>query len=177
MEIIIVLSSTIQLDPIWKHIADLDNVVISDKANNEIIENILEECKSRFNPDKPGEFQCLIVIDDFGNSFRRAGLKHSMDNLYTRFRHFGGNLITSVQSLNHLENIMKSNSTQWVFFDTNHRALRKIAEDLSTNSMHEKELEKFISENTMQRYSHVYIDYTAPEDQVFRIGFDRVYKK
>lgn len=176
MDLIIILSPTLHLDPQWKAVAGYDNVIGSDTVDNEVLTQILQTQKARFNPEEPSAYQCLLIIDDSGNDFRRAKLRAMLDVLYTTFRHYGGNLITACQSLQHMEGAQVSNSSQWCLWDTNQRQLKKIATDLATSRMNEKDLETFIRNNTKAPYSFVFIDYTAPPEETFRVGFDEVYR-
>ncbi|KAJ3052675.1 hypothetical protein HK097_005878 [Rhizophlyctis rosea] len=175
MDLIVLLSPTLHLDPKWKSVSGYDNVVGSDEVNNEVLAGIVQAQKERYDPDHPEDYQCLLVIDDSGNDFRRAKLRQMVNVLYTTFRHYGGNLICGVQSLQHMESTQISNSSQWCLWDTNQRSLKKIATDLATSRMPEKELEEFIKTNTRQLYSFVFIDYTASLDECFRVGFNDAY--
>ncbi|KAJ3052573.1 hypothetical protein HK097_006042 [Rhizophlyctis rosea] len=175
MDLIIILSPTLHLDPQWKAVSGYDNVVGGDVVDNEVLMGIVKAQKQRDDPTHPEENRCLLVIDDSGNDFRWAKLRHMMNVLFTTFRHYGGNLICGIQSLQHMESTQISNSTQWCLFDTNQRSLKKISTDLATARMPEKELEEFIRDNTKRPYSFVFIDYTAPSDQQFRVGFEDVY--
>ena len=175
MDQIIILSRTLHLDPQWKAVSGYDNVVGSDQVNNEVLMGIVEAQKQRYDPSHPQESRCLLVIDDPGNYFRRAKLRHIANVLFTTFRHYGGNLICEIQSLQHMESTQISNSTQWCIWDTNQRSLKKISTDLATARMPEKELENFIRDNMKKPYSFIFIDYTAHHEEQFRVGFEDVY--
>jgi hypothetical protein len=173
---VIVLSPTIHLDQKWKAVLGYKNVLCGDKISNEILMEIMERQKADYDPGRPQDCQTLLVIDDFGNLFRRKEVRQAMNILYTSCRHYGLNLITCVQSIQHLESIQMSNSTQFCFWNCNNRSLKKICNDLSTATMDEKQMEKFISENTVEPYSFVFIDYLKPVKEMFWIRFDRPYQ-
>ena len=175
MDLIIILSPTLHLDPKWKAVSNYDNVVGSDTVDNEILANIVQTQKERYDPSHPEEYQCLLIVDDAGNDFRRAKLRQMMNVLFTTFRHYGGNLICGIQSLQHMESTQISNASQWCLYDMNQRALKKVATDLVTSRMSEKDLEQFVRENTRKLYSFVFIDYTAPPTETFRVGFGEPY--
>lgn len=175
METIIVLSPTVHLDPKWKAIADLKNVFVSSVANNKVLGQIVETQEQSYDKDDPTKNRLLLVIDDYGNEFRRSSMRTGMNKLFTLFRHYGGNLIVAVQSISHMEGIQMTNSMQWTIWDCNNRQLKKLANDLATARMNEDALKKFVQENTKKPYSFVFIDYDKPHDETFRIGFDRIY--
>ena len=177
MDLIVILSPTLHLDQKWKSVSHFDNVIGSDTVNNETLTRIVQAQRESYDPEHPGEYQCLLIVDDAGNDFRRASLRQMMNVLYCTFRHYGGNLICAVQSLQHMESTQISNTSQWCIWDTNQRSLKKIATDLATSRINEKDLEEFIKNNTRELYSFVFIDYTAPPEETFRIGFDRIYTK
>ncbi|KAJ3029266.1 hypothetical protein HDV00_009678 [Rhizophlyctis rosea] len=175
MDPIVILSPTLHLDPKWESVSHYDNVVGSDRVNDDVLYGIVQMQKERFDKEHPEDYQCLLVVDDAGNDFRRANLRQMMNVLYTTFRHYGGNLICGIQSPQHMESTQISNSTQWCIWDTNQRSLKKIATDLATSRMSEKALEEYIRENTKPLYSFVFIDYTAPPQETFRVGFGQPY--
>ena len=176
MDLIVLLAPTLHLDPKWKAVSHYDNVIGSDQVNNDVLAQIVQAQKERFDREHPEDYQCLLIVDDAGNDFRRAKLRQMMNVLYTTFRHYGGNRICGVQSLQHMESTQISNSSQWCIWDTNQRQLKKIATDLATSRITEKQLEEFIKENTKKLYSFVFIDYTAPPEETFRKGFQDVYE-
>lgn len=175
MDLIIVLSPSLHLDRKWDAIKGYDNVVGSDEVNNEVIFNILENQKKNYDPEHPDDYQCLLVIDDSGVDMRRAQLRYAMNTLFARFRHYSGNLVIGIQSLQHLEGSMITNAKQWTIWDMNQRQLKKLSTDIATSTMPEKELEDFIRNNTRKPYSYVFIDYTAQQGEKFRIGYGEPY--
>jgi hypothetical protein len=175
MDLICILSPTVYLDPKWKAVTKYDNVMVSSKVDNETLAAIVEMQEQRYDPKHPKEYQCLVIVDDAGNDFRRAKLRQQMNEYFTTLRHRGGNLIVAVQSITHLESTQVTNAMQWSVWDTNKRALTKFSNDVSTARVNEDTLKRFILENTGDPYSFVFIDFSAPTDQTLRVGFDRVW--
>lgn len=171
MSEIIVISSTVFIDPIWKSVANLKNVSFGDQVNNEIPEKILQRQKERFMQDPKGS-SILLVVDDSGNLFRSKHLRAMMNVLYTTFRHYNGNLICAVQSMQHLEGTQITNSSQWCIWQSDARQLKKICTDLATAHMDSKALETFIKESTKEKYNFAFVDFTDEKDEdVFRKNF------
>lgn len=175
MDLICILSPTVYLDPKWKAVTKYDNVVVSDQVNNETLAAIVNMQKERYSSKHPKEYQCLVIVDDAGNDFRRAKLRHQMNVYFSMLRHYGGNLICAVQSITHLEGTQITNAMQWSVWDMNKRALTKFCNDVATARVNEDTLKRFILENTGDPYAFVYVDFSKPPDETLYVGFDRVW--
>ena len=174
-ETIVVLSPTIHLDKNWESISFLKNVMVSSVCDNQILAEIIDTQVEAYDFNKPNENRLLLVIDDFGNSFKRREMRKEINKIFTLFRHYGGALICGIQSIAHLEGLQITNTMQWLFWDTNKKALKKTCQDIATANMDEDQLQDFIVKNTKNPYSFVFIDYTKPPEEQFRIGFDTIY--
>ncbi|MCU1372713.1 MAG: hypothetical protein JWO77_3907 [Ilumatobacteraceae bacterium] len=166
MNLVICLSPTVRLDKTWKQIEHLPNVLTGENVTNEVIMEIIRVQKERYLQDPSSHL--LLILDDAGNDMRRKKLRQSVNVLYTTARHYGINLICSVQSLMHLEGTQITNSSQWAIWDTNQRQLKKICVDLSTSHMDEDDLQRFIIDNTKAKYSHVWINFLEDDDRMFQ---------
>lgn len=171
MQEILILSPTAFIDPTWKSVSKLKNVTFSDKIDNDILENILSIQKEKFleNPKD----SVLLIIDDAGNAFRGKTLRAQLNILFSTGRHYGLNLIASVQNLQMLESTQIANASQWTLWDMEQRSLKKICKDLASSHKNEKELEEYIKENTREKYSFVYVNFDAKEDRdVYHKNFE-----
>jgi hypothetical protein len=175
MDLICILSPTVHLDPKWKAVTKYDNVMVSSKVDNETLAAIVEMQEQRYDPKHPKEYQCLVIVDDAGNDFRRAKLRQQMNEYFSKLRHYGGNLIVACQSITHLESTQITNAMQWSLWDTNRRSLKKFCDDVATARVNEETLKRFILENTGDPHSFVYIDFSKPPNETLHVGFDRVW--
>lgn len=175
MDLICILSPTVHLDPKWAAVTKFDNVMVSSKVDNETLAAIVALQEERYDPKHPKEYQCLVIVDDAGNDFRRAKLRQQMNEYFSKLRHYGGNLIVACQSISHLESTQITNAMQWSVWDSNRRQLKKFCDDVATARVNEETLKRFIVENTGTPYAFVFIDFTKPPGEELRVGFDRVW--
>ncbi|KAJ3054270.1 hypothetical protein HK097_002207 [Rhizophlyctis rosea] len=151
--IIIVLSPDVFKSSKWKNVFDYPSVLAGSKANNQVIEGIVEDQIEKWDDKKPRQKRCLLVIDDFS----------------------GGDLIFACHNRTLLEGSQINNVLQWCVWDMTKKNLKKFCDDTATAKMDEVELFKFIKANIHEPYSFVDIDFNKPPDETFWIGFDRPY--
>lgn len=175
MDMIFILSPTVYLDPKWAAVTKYDNVMVSNKVDNETLSAIVTMQEERYDPKHPKEYQCLVIVDDAGNDFRRAKLRQQMNEYFSKLRHYGGSLIVACQSISHLESTQITNAMQWSLWDSNKRQLKKFCDDVATARVNEDTLRRFIVENTGNPFDFVTIDFTKPPSETLRVGFDRVW--
>lgn len=174
-EKIIVLSPTVKYDAKYREVSHYKNLLFGEDVTTEVLQKIAEDQMANYHHKHFKENRCLLIIDDSSTELKRKNLRYMFSKFTTLFRHWGGDLIWAVHSLSYMEPAQVQNALQFTIWDTNRKALKKLAQDTATARMDEDALETFIKENTKDPYSFVFIDYTKDPDQTFWVKFDRVY--
>lgn len=169
MDQIIWVSPSVYYDDAPQSLAEYENVTFRDEIDNESLQQIFDIQKQRAAADPSKSL--LLILDDCGVLAKSKHLRSTLNKLYTTCRHFSMNLITVFQHITQLEGQQFSNSTQWCLFNMERKTFEKLAHQLQTPSMPEKELVQYLVENTAAPHSFVYVDNTH-----FHKKFEEAYK-
>lgn len=166
---IVILSPTVFLDRTYTSLHKLDNVLCSDKVNNETLENILQIQKGRYLSD-PKNSSMLLVLDDSGPFFKTKEAKKQVEIYYSTARQYNCSIICCVQSVTMLTSIQFSNSSYWCIWALDNRALKKISNDLSCH-LTPKEFEGLVRKATAKPYDFLFVDMDAESEGTFKKNF------
>ncbi|KAJ3029110.1 hypothetical protein HDV00_009778 [Rhizophlyctis rosea] len=169
---VILLSDTIATDKTYAPLAKLENVSCHDikkhPINNELLQAIWDRQAQRYAQDRKNDL--LIVFDDLGTKMKSKDMRAMINKYAQMSRHIGISFINIVQSILNVTSEVISNSTEFIIFRLDNRALTRVSETLATAEKDRKELEAFLKRNTKKKYSWVLINMQADEDEhVFQV--------
>ncbi|KAJ3050035.1 hypothetical protein HK097_008985 [Rhizophlyctis rosea] len=173
---IIILSETIDNDRTYSPLSKFDNVFVHDikkhPIDNELLEAIWERQKQRYKEDRNNDL--LIVFDDLGNKMKSKEMRAWMNRYAQLSRHPGISYINCVQSILNCTSEQISNTTTWIIFSLDQRALTRVSETLATAEMDRKQLEKYIKVNTEKKHSWIMVNLEAESDDLVYTAYDPV---
>lgn len=171
---VLILSETIEQDKTYAPLAKYDNVFVHDikkhPIDNELLEAIWERQKQRFKEDKKNDL--LVVFDDLGNKMKSKEMRAWMNRYAQLGRHPGISYINCVQSILNCTSEQISNTTTWIIFSLDQRALTRVSETLATAEMDRKELEQYIKINTEKKHAWIQVNLEAERDDLVYTAYD-----
>ncbi|KAI9103786.1 hypothetical protein DFS34DRAFT_590202 [Phlyctochytrium arcticum] len=151
------MSDTVQFDKSIQELARITkhkNIFFSENVTNASIAEIIENQKS-----EKGKEKILLFIDDAADGARSKELSTELDKLFTKGRHFNISIIVCCQAIrSQLSSKQKNCSTEWIVFKNNAEDLRILAKVLTTAFAEEKQVLKFLTECTKEKYSFCYVN-------------------
>lgn len=167
---ILILSETIATDKTYEclNVAKYDNVLFHDikkhPIDNELLAMIWQKQEQRVAQDPKNDL--LVVFDDLGNKMKSKEMRAWMNRYAQLCRHPKISFINSVQSILNCTSEQISNTTTWIIFQLDQRALSRVSETLATAEMDRKDLERYIRRNTQRKHSFVLINLEAESDDL-----------
>ena len=173
---VLILSETAAHDKTYLALKNINNVFVHDvrkhPIDNELLHQIWVRQETRALQDPKNDL--LIIFDDLGNKLKSKEMRAQMNKYYQLSRHPKISFIVIIQSLLNATSEQISNSTQWIIFKLDQRALSRAAETLASVLKDRKELESWIKRNTAKKYSWVLINQEAESDDLVYQAFDPV---
>ena len=95
-----------------------------------------------------------------------------MNKYFSLSRHIKISFITCVQSILMCTSEQISNTTTWIIFSLDQRALTSVSEALVTAEIDRKELERYIKVNTEKKHSFIMVNLESESDDLVYQAYD-----
>jgi hypothetical protein len=149
---------------------------VFNKYDEEVLEIIVDTIEENFNEakeeykktknenDKPK--QSLIIFDDmsFGGNFKNSGI---MEKIVCNGRHYLLNIIMTAQKYTQVPTCVREQATGVVWFGCSDKQLDLIVED-HNYLIDKKTFKKMFRNETNERHSFLFINYTNPHDKMYQ---------
>ena len=171
---VLILSDTIDQDKTYSALKKFDNVTCHDikkrPIDNSLLQDIWEKqaARKKMEPDA----DLLIVFDDLGEKGKSRDMRLWMNRYFQLCRHLNISFISCLQSINNCTSEQISNTTTWIIFGLDAKALKKVSEKLATAEKDHKELAQYIQKNTLKKHSWVMINLEAESDELVYTTYD-----
>ena len=160
-DLVLVVSPSAFLDPVWKGLENYKNVVFLDECSPEILKLILQVQEERA---KQGKDLCMI-IDDFGANHSLQG---KLNDIATRGRHKRLMCVSSLQYLRQVHPMTRNNVDNFIIFKLTDKEFKKLAEDVVYD---EDAFLQIANTATEKPYNFLYIDFRKSKEEMFSRGF------
>lgn len=126
---------------------------------------IKDEYMERIN-DKQKPPNYLIVIDDCLTSLKDGGRNNGLERVFVNGRHYNCSCWVTSQYYTKLPAVVRANANALYLFDTSHKELQKIAEEVSSVST--KEFISKFRENMPDKHSFILVDFTKNKQNIYK---------
>jgi hypothetical protein len=171
---VLILSDTIDQDKTYSVLKKFPNVACHDihkrPIDNELLKDIWQKQAARKKMDPAADL--LIVFDDLGEKGKSRDMRAWMNRYFQLCRHLNISFISCLQSINNATSEQVTNTTSWIVFGLDAKALKKVSEKLATAEKDHKELAKYIQKNTVKKHSWVMINLEAEADDLVYSAYD-----
>jgi len=166
---IIVISSTIAIDPMWARAKGIDEAF--EGYDDRIITELIESQKAILEAEKEEVPNVLLILDDVIDQIPK--LTSALNSLSTRLRHYKVTCWITTQKFNRLPVVLRNQVQYWILFKT------AIKNEMERESI-AKEVGAMVSERTFMKlwesvgkhnYNFMVVHIRSPENKMFRREF------
>jgi hypothetical protein len=174
---VIIYSGVVDANESWNSVKQKKVLVLNEWNEQDFLEyfkKLEDDQMKRLSEKKPLLRVCIVMDDMITQNILSRGRSTSLERFITTLRHFNASLIMSSQSYKLLSRTARMNMLYIVIMSMNDNELGIIADEHS-GLLSPKQFSLLYKKNMLdKKYTPFVIDYKAPPNTRFRVGFDKV---